>query len=62
MTLTIDQLAYGQQKNREHIWEQAKQQFEINNGVKYSACRDEDSSCLNSIYEAMCKNVNITPW
>lgn len=62
MSLSTEQLAYSQQKNREHIWEDAKRQFEKNNGVKYCSWRDEDSECLNLIYVSMCKKANITPW
>lgn len=67
--LTQDQIAYGQQKNREHIWNQAKLER-----MEYKALQskfykepikpwndlDEDMTCVR--YESLCQNSNITPW
>jgi hypothetical protein len=60
--LSQEQIAYGQQKNREHIWQECKEMF-----IKYFERtpyerRDEDQECLDLWYEAKCKRANITPW
>ena len=56
------ELAYGQQKNREHLWDSAIERWEFNHNCKYVSWRDEDSAMLNLIYEALCEEVGITPW
>ena len=60
--MTSQDKSYGEQKNREHIWEQAKRRFEANSGVKYVVWRDEDSDIVNRDYEALCREARITPW
>lgn len=67
--LTKDQIAYGQQKNRNHAWEQAKaerveykrlvaklQNREIGKWVQF----DEDMVCIR--YKVLCDSANITAW
>lgn len=61
--------AYGQQKNREHIWDQAKsERLEYkklrarvlgSNGAIWSEL-DEDMTGVR--YEQLCDHCNITPW
>jgi hypothetical protein len=64
MDLTKEELAYSQQKNREHIWIQAKQERVV------FKKEHSDSSLWNSFDEAwtdfryieLCEKANITRW
>lgn len=67
--LTQEQIAYGQQKNREHIWNQAKLER-----MEYKALQsklykepikpwnDLDEDMTGVRYKSLCENSNITPW
>jgi hypothetical protein len=66
--LTEDQIAYGQQKNREHMYNQAKsERLEYKNLQKQIyghviSWSEVDTTMVDVRYEQLCKNVNITPW
>jgi hypothetical protein len=62
-----EEIEYGQQKNREYIWQQAKQErweYKRLKSFGKPPCLwnelDEDMVCVR--YEILCKNANITPW
>ena len=66
--LTQEQVAYGQQKNREHMYNQAKlerleykrlQERTYGHKIAWS---DSDTAMVDARYEDLCKNANITPW
>jgi hypothetical protein len=52
---TKEQIAYGQQKNREHIWNQA-----VNESIELIGRWND--SFIDQRYEYLCKQANITPW
>jgi len=60
--LTQDQIAYGQQKNREHIWQQCKSEFLEQNGEHAKSWCDHDQQVLSDRYEYLCKQARIKPW
>lgn len=66
--LTQQQLAYGQQKNREHIWQQAKAErrefkIKLNELLGHSLEWTEHDKDMTGVrYEMLCRNSNITPW
>ena len=57
--MTPQELAYGQQKNREHIWQQVKDDFK-------NAMETSKESLIDDLmdyrYLELCKSSNITPW
>ncbi len=53
MTLTVEQRAYGQQKNREYAWQQAKVEFFDAFGRHYKESvypSDEDEAWVGDRY------------
>jgi len=67
--LTQDQIAYGQQKNREHCWNQAKQErIEYKKFIANALKKDIerwypwDERAVEIRYEELCELAKITPW
>lgn len=60
--LTQQEIAYGQQKNREHIWQQCKCEFVETYGIQPRDGCDLDQFFLDSRYEYLCRQSNIQPW
>lgn len=64
MTLTKEELAYGQQKNREHIWKQAQEdrkEFKLAHGDS-SQLDKMDVAWVDYRYMELCEIAKITPW
>lgn len=67
-TLSKDELAYGQQKNREYAWEQAKEEHRIFRFKRAVVLGREipwdetDTDSVDCRYIELCKQSNITPW
>lgn len=53
--LTLEEIAYGQQKNREYIYEESKEKSKEILG-RY------DWQFIDTYYERLCNLANITPW
>jgi hypothetical protein len=60
-SLTKEALAYGQQKNREYCWEQAKLEFKEIFGL-FDAENDNHDDWVSNRYLELCEKSNITPW
>ena len=63
-TMTKEEIAYGVQKNREHIWNQAKQEckaFKIEM-KDFSKWDGSDEAWTDYRYMELCEKSNITPW
>jgi hypothetical protein len=60
--LTQQEIAYGQQKNREHIWSQCEIDFEEEHGLKSKSWQDDDQDWLDNRYMELCDEAKITPW
>lgn len=61
MSLTTEQLAYSQQKNREYIWEQCRVEFKEKFGI-FNPDSLVDEDWLDNRYLELCSQANITPW
>lgn len=67
--LTPEQIVYGQQKNREYIWTQAREEVwdfkrklaKIFN-QPLTTLTEEDIEHMDNKYIRLCKQANITPW
>lgn len=53
--LTTQEIAYGQQKNREYIYEECK-------AKSFEMFKCYNWEFIDSRYEFLCKQSNITPW
>ncbi len=67
--LTVEQMAYGQQKNREYIWRQAKLErweYKQSNAIllrrEIEPWNELDEDMTGVRYEQLCLSANITPW
>lgn len=67
--LTQDEIAYGQQKNREFIWQQARQErmeYKISLakdfGYEVEPWNELDENMAYIRYELLANASNITPW
>ena len=62
MKLNQSEIAYGQQKNREHIYNECKVWFHIVFGRNPKDNDERDQAFLDTSYEIKCDLANITPW
>jgi hypothetical protein len=58
MDLTKEELTYGQQKNREHCWHQAKEEFKR----VFGRIPRGDEEYLHTRYYQLCAQANLTAW
>lgn len=61
--MNTDEIAYSQQKNREHIWRQVKEEINATlrkeGGINWT---QYEHDVFEARYEFLCKQANITPW
>lgn len=57
--LTVEELAYSQQKNREYIWNQCEIEFKEKFGYGSRSWDDYDQDWLSLRYEYLCDKSNI---
>jgi hypothetical protein len=63
MDLTKEELAYSQQKNRVHIYNQAKRErLEMYGFPSWSSLESSDEAWIDYRYMQLCEQANITPW
>ena len=57
--LTQEELAYSQQKNREHCYSQARQEIM---GLRQISMSELDEWQIYERFKKLCKDANINPW
>lgn len=59
MSLSAEQLAYSQQKNREFIYEQARKEIM---GERGRGMSELEEIYVYNRFKQLCKQANINPW
>ena len=60
--LTQQEIAYGQQKNREHIWRQCVDEFKEKHNRHPNEWDPADEIEVDNRYLNLCEITNITPY
>jgi hypothetical protein len=61
MQLTLGELSYSRQKNREHAWRQANDErlFQKNSAKDFSRFNEKDFEWIESRFDELCRLSNI---